>query len=145
MIEIGPPAEGALSWANASRSAAADAIHRALEWSKNSNFTLFLRPDSAHVVSDIPSTLALLRSQPALKLALDAEALITASMQPNRAQHLERLVAAFGGHPQLGCVIRSAPPPLGNETTYLGAKWRAPLVWPMSTPNHKQTIEPPNL
>lgn len=121
VIELGPPAADTLSWSPAARGMATDAIHAALEWAGPRGITLHLRPDAGHIISDIPSTLAMLRSEPRLLLALEPMALLTEAMKEHRALHLERIRSAFGAHPQRGCVIGKD----GEEM----AGYAAPVVW----------------
>jgi sugar phosphate isomerase/epimerase len=128
VVEIGPAPEGELSWSATARAAATDALHHALDWAKARKITLYLRPHAAHVVSDIPSTLALLRTHGSLRLAWDASALLAESMLPRRAEHLERMTHAFAGHPQLGCVVGDGPE--GGESPMVASGQEVPRVWP---------------
>ncbi len=105
VFELGPPGAGVLSWSAAARGAATDVIHTATEWAVRTGWTVCLRPEASHLISDVPSTLAALRSHSSLRLALEQAALLTDSMLPQRAQHMERLRHAFGQHSQLGCVM----------------------------------------
>lgn len=128
VVEIGPAPEGELSWSAAAKAAGMDAVHHALDWAKARGSTLYLRPHAAHVVSDIPSTLALLRTQGSLRLAWDANALLAESMLPRRVEHLERMTHAFAGHPQLGCVMGDGPE--GGEPSIVASGQEVPRVWP---------------
>lgn len=79
------------------------------------NVKVWLRPRHSDVISDIPSTLQVLRaqSQPGLGLWLDPAALLAESMRPRAEEHLARITEALAMHPRCAAVDLSGADAIG--------------------------------
>lgn len=70
-----------------------------------------LRPEAAHVLSDLPSCLVFLRSAAAarVRLLLDPMAMLTPAMVAHAEDHLERILGTLGPHPAVaGLMLANA-------------------------------------
>jgi hypothetical protein len=121
------------------------ALERALS-AMPPNASLCLRPDAESVLSDVPSTLGLLRRfEGRVELLLAPADLLVASMARHAGDHLLKMLAAFEGHPAVRGVVLEDVRPLGEELERCPAgegaipqpDWRASMVlvaragWPI--------------
>ncbi len=103
------PDRPTLSWTAPVRSQVDQALETALTTCAQAGATLLLHPTASDLISDIPSTLGVLRkwsAQP-LGIVLEPAALFTEGMIARAEDHLQRMGEALGEHPSTHAVLIS--------------------------------------
>lgn len=130
------PLAGELPWSARVRSLLDERLARLIEKACARNVRVWLRPQHADVISDIPSTLQVLRAQSHAELGLwlEPSALLAESMLSRAGEHLARITEALAVHPRCVAVDLSGFEKIGLEAladcARTGVTARKPLVAP---------------